>query len=76
MPYSCHHNIEKGDDGVSLGAYAKILFVLGMIERLVELSDPTFDTLGLGLDADNLPVFAFPEKQKEKSEWNRLFTSK
>ena len=47
--------IEKGDEGVSFGAYAKVLFVLGMIERLVELADPTFDTLGLGLEADNLP---------------------
>jgi transcriptional regulator with XRE-family HTH domain len=37
--------IEKGDDGVSLGAYSKILFVLGMIERLIELADPTFDVL-------------------------------
>lgn len=47
--------IERGDDGVSLGAYAKILFILGMIERLVELADPSFDTLGLGLEADSLP---------------------
>lgn len=47
--------IENGDEGVSFGAYAKILFVLGMIERLIELADPTFDILGLGLDADNLP---------------------
>lgn len=47
--------IEKGDEGVSLGAYAKILFVLGMIERLIELADPKFDTLGLGLEADSLP---------------------
>lgn len=46
--------IEKGDEGVSLGAYAKVLFVLGMIERLVELADPTFDSLGMGLEADNL----------------------
>ena len=35
--------IEKGDDGVSLGAYAKILFVRN--ERLVELADPTFDII-------------------------------
>ncbi len=47
--------IENGDDGVSLGAYAKVLFALGMIERLVELADPKFDSLGLGLEADNLP---------------------
>ncbi len=47
--------IEKGDEGVSLGAYARIIFVLGMIERLAELADPTFDELGLGLEAENLP---------------------
>ena len=47
--------IERGDDGVALGAYAKILFILGMIERLVELADPTFDALGLGLESDSLP---------------------
>ena len=48
-------HIEKGDEGVSLGAYVKILFVLGMIQRLVELADPAFDELGLGLEADHLP---------------------
>ena len=57
--------IEKGDDGVSLGAYAKILFVLGMIERLVELADPTFDSLGMGLEAENLPKrIRFSRKEK------------
>lgn len=59
--------IEKGDDGVSLGAYAKILFVLGMIERLVELADPTFDSLGLGLESDNLPK-RIRHSKKEKGE--------
>lgn len=47
--------IEKGDEGVSLGAYAKILFVLGMIQQLAELADLKFDELGLGLEAENLP---------------------
>ncbi len=47
--------IEGGNEGVSLGAYARVLFILGMIERLIELADPTFDILGLGLEADNLP---------------------
>lgn len=47
--------IEKGDQGVSLGSYAKILFVLGMIERLIELADPAFDQLGLDLETDKLP---------------------
>lgn len=44
--------IEKGDEGVSIVAYAKILFVLGMTKRLTELPDPTFDHLGLGLEAE------------------------
>ena len=47
--------IEKGDEGVSFGSYAKILFVLGMIKRLVELADPKFDVIGLGLESENLP---------------------
>src|SRR5262245_52221857 len=47
--------IEKGDEGVSVIAYAKILFVLGMIERLADLADSTFDKLGLGLEAESLP---------------------
>ena len=57
--------IEKGDDGVSLGAYAKILFILGMIDRLAELADPAFDKLGLGLEADNLPKrIRIPRREK------------
>lgn len=47
--------IEKGDDGVSLGAYAKVLFTLGMIGRLAELVDSASDELGLELETENLP---------------------
>jgi transcriptional regulator with XRE-family HTH domain len=47
--------IEKGDEGVSFGSYAKVLFVMGMIKRLADLADPTFDLLGLELEAENLP---------------------
>ena len=58
--------IEKGDDGVSLGAYAKVLFVLGMIGRLAELADPTSDELGLELEAENLPQrIRISRKEKE-----------
>ncbi len=57
--------IEKGDEGVSLGAYAKILFVLGMIDRLAELADAKFDELGLGLEAESLPKrIRLPRKVK------------
>lgn len=47
--------IERGDDGVSLGAYARVLFVLGMIGRLAELVDTAADELGLELETENLP---------------------
>jgi hypothetical protein len=58
--------IEKGDEGVSLGAYARILFVLGMIQRLAELADPKFDELGLGLEAENLPKrIRGPQREKK-----------
>ena len=59
--------IEKGDEGVSLGAYVKILFILGLIERVVELADPAFDALGLELETSRLPTrIRIPQKEKER----------
>ncbi|MBS0623293.1 MAG: helix-turn-helix transcriptional regulator [Verrucomicrobia bacterium] len=59
--------IERGDDGVSLGAYAKVLFILGMIERLAELADPKLDSLGLELESYNLPKRI--RISRKKKEW-------
>ena len=54
---------------ISLGAYARILFILGMLQRLIELADPKFDELGLGLEAKNLPKrIRIPKKEKK---WNK-----
>lgn len=47
--------IEKGDEGVSIGAYARILFVLGMVQHLADLVDAASDQLGLELETENLP---------------------
>ena len=47
--------IEKGEEGVSFGAYARIIFILGMIDRVADLMDPRFDNLGLTLEAEDLP---------------------
>lgn len=58
--------IEKGDEGVSFGAYAKILFVLGMIQRMAELADPKFDELGMELEAENLPKRIRIPRSEEK----------
>lgn len=60
--------IEKGEEGVSLGSYARILFVLGMVDRLAKLVDATSDELGLELEAENLPKrIRIPHKEKEEN---------
>jgi len=47
--------VEKGDAGVSMGIYARVLFALGMAERLGELADVTSDEVGLALEEERLP---------------------
>jgi hypothetical protein len=47
--------LERGDPGVSLGIYATVLFVLGMIDRLAMAVDPTVDAVGLALEAERRP---------------------
>jgi transcriptional regulator with XRE-family HTH domain len=47
--------VEKGDPGVSTGAYATVLFVLGMIARVDELADSRHDSVGLALEEEHLP---------------------
>ena len=38
-----------------MGIYAKVLFVLGMVERLGELADIRHDERGLELEEEQLP---------------------
>jgi transcriptional regulator with XRE-family HTH domain len=47
--------IEKGDPGASIGAYASLLFVLGMTDRLAEVADSRYDRVGLTLEEERLP---------------------
>ena len=47
--------IEKGDAGVSIGAYAKVLFILGLISHLADMVDVTSDKLGQMFEAEHLP---------------------
>ena len=47
--------IETGQPGVSLGNYATVLFILGMIRRLADLADPTNDEVGRELEEEHLP---------------------
>ncbi len=47
--------VEKGEAGVSLGIYAKVMFVLGLIDNLYNLAEPDNDTVGKIYDKENLP---------------------
>lgn len=49
------YKVENGDLNVSMGIYATILFVLGLIDRISNLADASEDTLGRQLDEDHLP---------------------
>ena len=47
--------LEKGDSGVSIGIVATALWVLGLQDRLRELTDPTRDHIALAQDLQRLP---------------------
>jgi hypothetical protein len=49
------NRIEKGDPRVSIGAYATVLFSLGMADRLADVADPRHDSVGLALEEEHLP---------------------
>lgn len=49
------HKIERGEPGVSAGAYATALFVLGMEARLADIADPRHDAAGRELEEAGLP---------------------
>lgn len=49
------YKIERGDPTVSVAAYATVLFVLGLIDALADISDAKFDEVGISLDEERLP---------------------
>lgn len=58
--------IEKGDSGVSIGNYATVLFILGMIDGLSDLIDLKNDALGIELEEEQLPKrIRYKEKKHE-----------
>ncbi len=61
------NKLEKGDPGVSLGIFATVLFVLGMIDRLSNLVDSSHDTVGLDLEEERLPQrIRLPQRKTSK----------
>ena len=49
------HKVEKGDPSVSIGIYATVLDLLGLIDRLGDVADRREDELGLNLVEHRLP---------------------
>lgn len=47
--------LEKGESGISLGVYAKVLFALGLLDNLLQVTDPAADKAGLDLADEALP---------------------
>lgn len=63
--------VEKGDQGVSMGIYATVLFVLGMTERIADLADAAQDRTGLDLESENLPKRISSPRKKRNGTVNR-----
>ncbi len=47
--------VERGLPSVSIGIYATVLFVLGMVDRITDLADAGADPVGQLLDTEHLP---------------------
>ena len=47
--------IKNGESTVSMGGYASVLFILGMIDKLRNLADAEHDLTGRMLEEENLP---------------------
>lgn len=47
--------IEKGDHGVSMGAYAAVLQALGLLEGIGNLAAPAKDAVGMASAVEDLP---------------------
>ncbi len=58
------YKVEKGDPSVSMGIYATVLSILGLVEGLGNVADRGTDTLGLDIDEDRLPKKIQPRSGK------------
>ncbi len=60
------YKVEKGDPSVSMGIYATVLSILGLIEGLGNVADRGSDTLGLDIDEDRLPKKVQPRRKSSR----------
>ena len=71
------NRVENGDPNVSLGIYATVLFVLGLVDRIADLADARNDATGLQLDEEHLPKrIRTPKPPSHKEDcWTARFLS-
>ena len=55
---------KKGDPSVSMGIYATVLSILGLIKGLGQAADRRTDSLGLDIEEDRLPKKIQPRSRK------------
>jgi transcriptional regulator with XRE-family HTH domain len=60
--------VERGDPGVSLGTYATVLFILGLIAKLEHLASAQSDEVGLQLEEERLPKRIRQPRMPAKSQ--------
>lgn len=60
--------IEKGESTVSMGAYASVLFALGLADKLQSLADASIDIVGRELEEECLPKRVRPPQSSKGSE--------
>ena len=51
-----------------MGAYASVLFALGLVDNLQNLADAGLDSVGRELEEENLPKRVRPPKSNKGSE--------
>ncbi len=62
------YKVERGDPSVSMGIYATVLSILGLVDGLAKVADRRDDILGLDLEEDRLPrKIVSPERVNKKS---------
>ena len=49
------YKVERGDPSVSMGVYASVLSILGLVDGLAQTAERRNDLLGLDIDEDRLP---------------------
>ena len=62
------YKVERGNPTVSMGVYATVLAILGLVEGLGQVADRRDDILGLDIEEDRLPKnIVLPGRKRKRS---------